>query len=212
MPGPTPKQARAVETREGLVRAVVAILSEEGLGGVRTAAVAARAGVSQGALFRHFPTKAELLEAALERLLDDLFLRFVAAFTHAGQGDDLLEDGLRELWAVYTDPSLYGAFELFVAARNDADLRARTGPILAAHAQREVEVARLMFPEAAATHPRFEAVVISLLSTLQGMALSVAAIHPDLLGTYAENPFQLDIIVDLTRRELGEPVLPEGWP
>lgn len=209
MPGPTPKQARAVETRDRLVRSVVEILGEDGLGGVKTAAVAKRAGVSQGALFRHFPTKAELLEAALVRLLDDLFLRFTAAFVSAGQGDDLLRDGLRELWVVYTDPTLYGAFELFLAARTDPELRARTGPVLAAHAQRELDIARLIFPDAAATHPRFDAVVISLLSTLQGMALSLAAIHPDLLGEHADHPLELDALADLARRELGDPVLPE---
>ncbi len=209
MPGPTPQQPRAIETRARLVRAVVDTLGEEGLAGVKTAAVAKRAGVSQGALFRHFPTKPELLEAALAQLLDALFDRFVAAFASAAQGEDLLHDGLRALWKVYTDPRLYGAFELFLAARTDPALQARTGPGLTAHAQREIAFARLIFPEAAATHPRFDTVVISLLATLQGMALSLAAIHPDLLGPHADHPLELDALADLARRELGEPVLPE---
>ncbi|MCE9577606.1 MAG: TetR/AcrR family transcriptional regulator, partial [Deltaproteobacteria bacterium] len=48
---------RAHESRARLVRAATDCLVELGLAGASTARVAERAGLSQGAVFKHFPTK-----------------------------------------------------------------------------------------------------------------------------------------------------------
>ncbi len=205
---PVPKQARARETRRKVVSAAVALLGEEGLAGVRTAAVARRAAVSQGALFRHFPTKAALLGAALEALLDDLVLRFSGALMgRVGEEEDLLRLGVDALWDVYTDPGLYGGFELFLAARTDPALRAVTGPILQAHLAREIALARVIFPDAAARLPRFDATVVGLLATLQGLAVGAAAWPLPDDGVRLERPVELDFVEELVRRELGAPRL-----
>lgn len=208
---PAPQQARARETRRKVVDAAVVLLGREGLAGVRTAAVAREAGVSQGALFRHFPTKAMLLGAALQRTLDALIERFGAALLEGGGpqggGDALLRAGVDALWEVYTDPALYGGFELFLAARTDPALRAVTGPILKAHLARELSLARQLFPVAAATHPRFEATVVGLLATLQGLAVGAAAWPLPEDGARPERPVELDFIEELARRELGAPQL-----
>jgi AcrR family transcriptional regulator len=47
-------------TRERLLRAAREVLERGGYAGASVAAIAARAGVSAGALYRHFPSKAEL--------------------------------------------------------------------------------------------------------------------------------------------------------
>jgi AcrR family transcriptional regulator len=205
---PVPQQARARATRKKVVDAAVTLLGEEGLAGVRTAAVARRAGVSQGALFRHFPTKAALLGAALESTLDALYTRFgEGMLARAGSGEDLLRSGVDALWEVYTDPTLYGGFELFLAARTDPALRAVTGPILRAHLDRELALARLLWPDAAASHPRFDATVVGLLATLQGLAVGAAAWPLPEDTDRPERPVELDFIEELARRELGEPDL-----
>lgn len=205
---PVPQQARARATRQKVVEAAVALLGEEGLAGVRTAAVARRAGVSQGALFRHFPTKAALLGAALESTLDALTVRFGAGMlAGADSGEDLLRVGVDVLWEVYTDPTLYGGFELFLAARTDPSLRAVTGPILAAHLERELALARRLWPDVAATHPRFDATVVGLLATLQGLAVGAAAWPLPEDTARPERPVELDFIEELARRELGPPRL-----
>lgn len=207
-PLPVPKQARARETRRKVVRAAVAVLGEEGLAGVRTARVARRAGVSQGAMFRHFPTKAVLLGAALEAVLDDLVVRFSEAlFERSVHEQDLLRVGVDALWEVYTDPRLYGGFELFLAARTDPALRAVTGPILQTHLDRELALARQLFPDAAVSHPRFDATVVGLLATLQGLAVGAAAWPIAADGHRPDRPVELDFIEELARRELGAPRL-----
>jgi AcrR family transcriptional regulator len=49
------------ETRRALLLAAIALFSERGYEQTTTAAVAARAGVTEMTLFRHFPTKASLV-------------------------------------------------------------------------------------------------------------------------------------------------------
>lgn len=67
----------AADTRERLLRAAAAVFAERGYDGTRVADIAAAAGVSNGALYAHFDSKAELLVQALRthgrRLLAELF-------------------------------------------------------------------------------------------------------------------------------------------
>jgi len=67
----------AADTRERLLRAAAAVFGERGYDGTRVADIAAAAGVSNGALYAHFDSKAELLVHALRthgrRLLAELF-------------------------------------------------------------------------------------------------------------------------------------------
>lgn len=67
----------AAETRERLLRAAADVFARRGYDGTRVADIAAAAGVSNGAMYAHFPSKAELLVAALRahgrRLLADAF-------------------------------------------------------------------------------------------------------------------------------------------
>jgi AcrR family transcriptional regulator len=67
----------AAETRARLLRAAADVFAQRGYDGARVAEIAALAGVSNGALYAHFPSKAELLVAALRahgrRLLAEVF-------------------------------------------------------------------------------------------------------------------------------------------
>jgi AcrR family transcriptional regulator len=55
----------SAETRERLLRAAAAAFQSQGFEGTRVADIAAGAGVSNGALYSHFASKAELLAEAL---------------------------------------------------------------------------------------------------------------------------------------------------
>ena len=67
----------AAETRERLLRAAADVFAERGYDGTRVADIAAAAGVSNGALYAHFASKADLLADALRthgrNLLADMF-------------------------------------------------------------------------------------------------------------------------------------------
>ncbi len=56
----------AAETRARLLEAAVAVFAERGFEGARTSEIARRAGLSTGAIYSQFGTKAELLQEAIE--------------------------------------------------------------------------------------------------------------------------------------------------
>lgn len=64
------KQARSRRTLERLLDATEAVLAREGLDGATVPALARRAGLSVGVVYRRFPDKDALLRAVYERFLD----------------------------------------------------------------------------------------------------------------------------------------------
>ncbi|KFN51738.1 hypothetical protein N790_04070 [Arenimonas malthae CC-JY-1] len=74
-----PAEARRAET----VEAVVALAAEQNPGDITTAAIASRLGLTQGALFRHFPNKDAILEAVMAWVSDRLLSRVDTAMAGA---------------------------------------------------------------------------------------------------------------------------------
>jgi AcrR family transcriptional regulator len=74
--------AVAAGTRERLLRSAQALIEEGGYGAASVAAIAERAGVANGALYRHWPSKGELF-AELFRVVCD---REITAMDQAARG------------------------------------------------------------------------------------------------------------------------------
>lgn len=114
------QQQRSAATQERLLDATIAAIVELGYAGTSTTEVCRRAGVSRGAQVHHFPTKAQLVAAAI----DQLFARRHDEFRRSlerHRGD--LETALAELWKVYSGPTLEAWMELLIAARTEPELR-----------------------------------------------------------------------------------------
>jgi AcrR family transcriptional regulator len=114
--------------RRRLLEATVECLVELGWAGTTTTVVSERAGVSRGAQLHHFPSKQDLVVAAVEHLSERRRDDMVAAAA------DLPEKGrtravLDVLAAHFVSPVFFAALELWVAARTDAELRAAVGPL-----------------------------------------------------------------------------------
>jgi AcrR family transcriptional regulator len=138
---PTQAERRAT-TRGDLLDAAVATLCDEGAAGFTVSAVVGRAGLSNGALFRHFPTRDALLAATVEEVLALLRTDFDAA--RATLGDDGVDvHGLVVLlWGVMTDPRLAAVYDAYAAARTDPALRSAIEPVVRAHVDRLGAVGR----------------------------------------------------------------------
>ena len=72
------KQTRksGTERREEIALAILRIIGEQGLTTLTTATVAAEVGVSSGALFRHFASREEMLQAAVAHALRKIEMTF----------------------------------------------------------------------------------------------------------------------------------------
>lgn len=99
-PGARPRrpQQRALETRERLVAAALAVFASRGFDGATTREIARRAGVALAALPYHFETKEALWRAAADRIFGLLAERFAEPLraARAAPGDEGPRRLLRE--------------------------------------------------------------------------------------------------------------------
>src|SRR5882672_7822955 len=124
---------RRATTRTKLLDATLSCLVESGYAGLTTPAICERAGVSQGALFKHFATKSALLAAATEHLFAGLVKGYGERFAALDARKSPIQTGVALLWEVFQDPRLHAAYDLYTAARTDAELRASLAPVVRDH-------------------------------------------------------------------------------
>lgn len=191
-----PSQARSIATRGRLLAAAIDALVADGYAGASTTSIARRAKVSQGALFKHFPSKHALLGEALQQLFTELVEEFRAKLVRDAQ-PDRLGAAVGILWDIFCSPKLQGAFELYLAARTDAELAALITPVLAAHRQNLLAEARALFPAAAEHNPDFDAMILSVMNMMQGAALAASVIP-----THENGERELRLIERIARQEL----------
>lgn len=156
--------------------AALAQLLVGGLSAFTTTEVCRRAGLSQGALFKHFDTKADLLAAVTEHLFDEMRADFEQQFIDLPAVLRNPRSGVELLWNQMLDVRLAAAFELYAAARTDADLRSAIEPVVAAHVERIHALAAALLPDVDPEDCR-GAVDLALLA-MQGLVLQQMAL-PD---------------------------------
>ena len=88
---PHVKHLPADERRAVTVNAVVALAAEQNPNEITTAAIAKRMGLTQGALFRHFPTKDAILQAVMTWVAERLLSRVDKAAQSVGSPIAALE-------------------------------------------------------------------------------------------------------------------------
>jgi AcrR family transcriptional regulator len=120
----TPQQERSRATQARLLESTVECLVERGWSGTTTTVVAARAGVSRGAQLHHYPTKSELVMAAVEHLAERRAAEIRQEAAVLPAGPQRLDRVVDMLAAAFTGPLFVAALEVWVAARTDPDLRA----------------------------------------------------------------------------------------
>ena len=124
-----PQEERTRAMRARLLEACVECLVESGWSGTSTTLVSQRAGVSRGAQLHHFPTKADLVLAAVEHLSDVRGAELAAAAANLPSGPTRTRAVLAMLDEHFTGPVFTAALELWVAARTDPQLHAAVAPL-----------------------------------------------------------------------------------
>jgi len=165
------QQERRDETQRKLLDATLQCLEELGHARTTTTEIVRMAGVSQGALFTHYPTKAALLAAAVERLFSELVRGYQQGFAALPRGDATADVAFELLWGLFNGPRLAVAFELYVVARTDPALQRSLQPVVRQHRATLVEAARELFPVGAANIPDCEAWVDLLMCAMEGLVI-----------------------------------------
>lgn len=115
--------------RARLLEATVELLVERGFTGTSTTLVSERAGVSRGAQLHHFPTKNDLVVAAVEHITELRGAELALAVERLPQGKRRTRAVVEMLGDHFASPVFTAALELWVAARTDEALLAAVSPL-----------------------------------------------------------------------------------
>jgi AcrR family transcriptional regulator len=124
-----PQADRTRAMRARLLEATVELLVERGFTGTSTTLVSERAGVSRGAQLHHFPTKNDLVVAAVEHLTELRGVELADAVAQLPTGKRRTRAVVEMLGDHFASPVFTAALELWVAARTDAALLAAVSPL-----------------------------------------------------------------------------------
>lgn len=122
---PRTKAERSAATRARLLDATIDCLIELGWSGTSTTEVVRRAGVSRGAQVHHYPTKEDLVLAAVEHLCTRRMGEYRAAIERLPVDERTPAASVDLLWSVWSGPTLEAWFEIVLACRTRPALRAR---------------------------------------------------------------------------------------
>jgi len=117
----SPKFRRRKDARPSeIAAAAMSVFVEKGFSGARLEDVAARAGVSKGALYLYFETKEDLFRAAVvEAVLPNLEPMFALVASHPGPFDALVETLVQRLTHLATTTVMGGLLKVVIGeARN----------------------------------------------------------------------------------------------
>jgi AcrR family transcriptional regulator len=171
------QQQRREETVARLLEASIATIVEVGYARASAAVITKRAGVSVGALFRHFDTMGDFMAATayevLRRQLDSA-TKQVAAIPSDRPVLEAALTILRDITGNSTNTVMY---ELLVAARTDEKLNATLLNVLEQYTAKICDAARTLpgaenFPE-----ETFPVLLALLINTFDGAAI-VRAVQP----------------------------------
>ena len=119
------QQERRAQTRARLLEATIQSLLDVGYQATTTRRVAHLAGVSTGAQAHHYPSRLDLVVAAVEELGRQRLADLRSAAAGLPEGEDRLTGLLDLLWADFSSPLFAVWAKLWVAAADDAELAAR---------------------------------------------------------------------------------------
>lgn len=168
-----PARRTQAERRAGTVRrlldATTAALIEIGYYRTTVAEVCARAGLSQGALFRHFETRIALLIAVAEDIDSGLRALYRQDFERLRPSHvDELVLAIEVLRANIASPLHQAWFELLMAARTDTALHAALLPMWQRRADDDQQLAAQLLPEQARQLPDFAVLVDTMVTLFHG--------------------------------------------
>lgn len=171
---PSGWQARkSAATRLQILEATLRCFSRLGYFHTTTPAIAEESGLSRGAMLHHFPSRIDVVRAAVEHLHAKRLKAFRAAVDDLPPGVSRAHAALRAHWEQLRHP-LYAVFiELYVAARTDPELADVLAPAEAAFARELRATAMEVVPEWRLAGRQFDIGYDLVICALQGMALNL---------------------------------------
>ncbi|MGA2393463.1 MAG: TetR/AcrR family transcriptional regulator [Candidatus Lustribacter sp.] len=124
------QEQRSAETRERLLVAAIDCIGRSGYVDATTTLIAQRAKVSRGALQHHFASKADLIVAVIDRVADELNLRFDVAALTAEPLERRVAAIVDRYWDVFMGPSFRAVLSISLSVAGEPALARRLTAVL----------------------------------------------------------------------------------
>jgi AcrR family transcriptional regulator len=175
------QQQRREETVARLLDASIDTIIEVGYARASAAMIAKRAQVSDGALFRHFPTMGDFMAATAREVMRRQLGLFTKQVAEIPASQPALEAALTIMRDVTGNPTNTVMYELLIAARTDEKLKATLQEVLTEYAANIYDVARSLPGADQVPEDTFVALVAILTNTFDGAAIVRAVLpQPDI--------------------------------
>lgn len=172
-PGESGWQAqKSAATREQIINAAIRCIVELGYSRTTTIKIAEEAGLSRGATLHHFPSKMDIIRAAVDYLHEKRLQAFRRSIGQMPREADVVRLAVQSYWTHVNHPIYVAFFELSVAARTDPELRKILRPAQLAFDQEWYLTARDLFPEWQSNPEVFDLALNLTQQLMEGMAIS----------------------------------------
>lgn len=168
---------KSAATRDQILSAAVRCIVELGYSRTTTMRIAERAGLSRGATLHHFPSKLDVIRAAVDYLHERRLRAFRKSVQTIPAGTDRIKAATDAYWAHATHPIFVAFFELSVAARTDKELRKILRPAQKAFDEEWYRTAQEVFPEWQSDPEAFDLALSLVQHLMEGIAIS-SMTHP----------------------------------
>ena len=163
---------KSASTRQLILDAVIHCFVEMGYSRTTTTAIAERAGLSRGAMLHHFPSRLDVVRAAVEHLHAKRLRALRNAVSDVAADGDHVRQSVDAYWRHVRHPMFVAFFELAVAARTDRELAGILRPAQEAFEREWYQVAVEVFPEWQGRAESFALALDLSHYVLEGMAIS----------------------------------------
>jgi len=167
------QQAKSENTRTIILNAALQCFYERGFNNTTTEKVAREAGVSRGAMLHHFPSRFDLIKAAVNHLHHQRLELFEEQERqiHENAQHSLIEEGIDAYWVQLHSPLFIVWNELRVAARTDVELNNILKPAAREFESKFAKISASVFPDFALSE-EFERANLLTTYLLEGMAVN----------------------------------------
>lgn len=163
---------KSASTRNLIVEAAIKCFVDLGYARTTTTVIADKAGLSRGAMLHHFPSKLDVVRAAVEHLHAKRLRALRKAMAKGPVDGDHVRQGVETYWGHVNHPLFVAFFELAVAARTDRELADILRPAQESFEQEWHAATLEVFPEWRDNVGNFDLAFDLSRYVLEGMAIS----------------------------------------
>lgn len=163
---------KSAATRTQIIRAAISCIVELSYSNTTMMKISEKAGLSRGATLHHFPSKMDIIRAAVDYLFEKRLQAFRRSILEIPKGADMAHLAVQAYSEHLNHPLHIALFELSVAARTDDALKQILAPAQLAFDQEWYQTAWDLFPEWHADREAFDLALNLSQQLIEGMTIS----------------------------------------